>query len=111
MRYTASTVLPELFQHAPAEMITLAWLMSQLGERSFGFVLLLLGLLAMLPGASVVAGILITVPAFQMILARHGPVFPRFLAVRNFKMQRLAAMLDNAAPPLRRIEICIRPRL
>lgn len=84
--------------------------MSQLGERSFGFVFLLLGLLAMLPGASVVVGILVTVPAFQMILARRGPVFPRFFAARSFKTQRLAAMLDYAVPPLRYLEIYIRPR-
>jgi hypothetical protein len=105
-----STVLRDLLRHASTETITLAWLMEQLGERSFGLVLLLLGLLATLPGASVVAGILIAVPAFQMILGRHAPLFPRFLAVRSFKTRRLAAMLDHAVPPLRYLEKYIRPR-
>jgi hypothetical protein len=82
----------------------------QLGQRSFGLVLLLLGLLATLPGASVVAGILIAVPAFQMILGRHAPLFPRLLAVRSFNTRRLAAMLDYAVPPLRYLERYIRPR-
>ena len=81
-----------------------------LGERSFGLVLLLLGLLATLPGASVVAGILIILPAFQMVQGRHAPLFPRFLAVRSFKTRSLAAMLDHAVAPLRYLERYIRPR-
>ena len=105
-----STVLRDLLRHASTETITLAWLMERLGERSFGLVLLLLGLLATLPGASVIAGILIAVPAFQMIQGRHAPLFPRFLAVRSFKTRRLAAMLDHAVPPLRYLERYIRPR-
>ena len=105
-----STALRDLLRHASTETITLAWLMERLGERSFGLVLLLLGLLATLPGASVVAGILIAVPAFQMILGRHAPLFPRFLAVRCFKTRRLAAMLVHAVPPLRYLERYIRPR-
>jgi hypothetical protein len=105
-----STVLRDLLQHASTETITLAWLMDQLGERSFGFVLLLLGLLAILPGASVVIGILIAVLAFQMTLGRHAPLFPGFLAARSFKTRHLAAMLDHAVPPLRYLERYIRPR-
>ena len=105
-----STALRDLLRHASTETITLAWLMERLGERSFGLVLLLLGLLATLPGASVVAGILIAVPAFQMILGRHAPLFPRILAVRSFKTRHLAAMLDHAVPPLRYLERYIRPR-
>ena len=84
--------------------------MDRLGERSFGLMLLLLGLMATLPGASAVVGVLIAVLAFQMILARHGPVLPRFLVARSFKTQRLAAMLDYAVPPLRYLEKYIWPR-
>ena len=103
-------MLRDLLLHAPAETITLAWLMDSLGERSFGLMLLLLGLMANLPGASAIVGILIAILAFQMILARHAPVLPRFLAARSFKTQRLAAMLDYAVPPLRYLEKYIRPR-
>jgi hypothetical protein len=103
-------VLRDLLRHAPAETITLAWLMDRLGERSFGLMLLLLGLMAALPGASVVVGVLIAVLAFQMILARHSPILPRFLVAWSFKTRRLAAMLDYAIPPLRYLEKYIRPR-
>jgi len=102
--------LRDLLRHAPADTVTLAWLMESLGERSFGLMLLLLGLMATLPGASVVAGLLIAVLAFQMTVHRHGPVLPHFLGARSFKTQRLAAMLNYAVPPLRYMERFIRPR-
>lgn len=105
-----STILQNLLLRAPGETVTLGWLMSHLGRRSFGIILLLLGLLACLPGVSAVAGILIAIPAYQMIVGRSGPAFPRFFASRTFKKQRLAAILVRAVPVLRFLEKFIRPR-
>jgi hypothetical protein len=105
-----STVLRELLLHAPEDRITLGWLMGSLGDRSFGIVLLLLGLLACLPAASAIVGIIIALLACQMILARREPVFPRLLAGRTFEKQRLASMLNRAVPVLRYLERFIRPR-
>src|SRR4051794_9690154 len=87
-----STILQNLLLHAPVETVTLGWLMRHLRRRSFGIILLLLGLLACLPGVSAVVGVLIAIPAYQMIVARSGPVFPRFFASRTFNKQRLAAI-------------------
>lgn len=39
--------------------------------------MLLLALVAMLPGISIVAGLLLVVPALEMIAGRVAPVFPR----------------------------------
>jgi hypothetical protein len=103
-------VLRDLLLQAPAETITFAWLVDRLGQRSFGLMLLLLGLMAALPGASIVVGVLIAALAFQMIVGRRGPVLPRFLAAQSFKTQRLAGMLDYAVPSLRYLEKYIRPR-
>ena len=105
-----STILQNLLLHAPNETVTLGWLMGHLGRRSFGIILLLLGLLACLPGVSAVAGLLIAIPAYQMIIARDRPVFPRFFASRAFKKRRLAAILTRAVPTLRFLERFIRPR-
>ena len=107
-RGPTSTVLRALLLRVPGETVSLGWLIDQLGERSFGIVLLLLGLLASLPGASVVV-ILIAVPAFQMLIVPPH-VFPRFLAARTFRMQHLATMLGYAVPSLRYLERFIRPR-
>ena len=84
--------------------------MDRLGERSFGVILLLLAFLAFIPGVSPVAGILLTVPAYQMIRAHAGPVFPRRLAARSFETRRLVAVIRRAVPLLRYLERFIYPR-
>nr|WP_283949788.1 exopolysaccharide biosynthesis protein [Limobrevibacterium gyesilva] len=109
-RVPTSTILQDLLLHAPEETVTLGWLMGNLGDRSFGIILLLLGLLASLPGVSAIVGVIIAFPACQMILARRSPVLPRFVAARTFPKQRLASMLIRVDPPLRYLERFIRPR-
>jgi hypothetical protein len=84
--------------------------MDRLGDRSFGIVLLLLALLGLLPGVSALAGVLLAVPAVQMILARPGPVFPRRISARLFEARRLARVVHRIVPVLRFMERFIRPR-
>jgi hypothetical protein len=109
-RRPTSAVLYDLLGDAPAEHITLDWLMGRLGDRSFGVVLLLLALLGVLAGVSAVAGVLLTAPAFQMILARRAPVFPHRVANRRFEAERLARVVGRTVPVLRWLERFIRPR-
>ena len=109
-RAPISALLQKLLLHAPEPKVTLGWLMESLGDRSFGIVLLLLGLLGSLPGASIIAGVAIAFPAFEMMLGHAGPVFPRFIAERAFETRRLAAVLNRAIPVLRYLEHIIRPR-
>jgi hypothetical protein len=45
-----------------------------------------------------------------MILARPGPVFPRRVAARSFRTERLARLLRRVVPVLRWLERFIRPR-
>lgn len=68
----------------PAEHATLDWLMRGLGDRFFGIVLLL-PLRGVLPSVSVVAGILLFVPAYQMLCVHAGTVFPRVVTVPDAK--------------------------
>ena len=105
-----SAVLDELLGEAPTAQVTLGGLTEKLGDRSFGLVLLLLAVLGLLPGVSAVAGVLLTVVAAQMILARPGPVFPRRIAARRFEARRLARMIRRIVPALRWLERFIRPR-
>jgi hypothetical protein len=79
-RIPTSRVLRALLDEATAERVSLGWLMDRLGERSFGIILLLLAFLALIPGVSPIAGILLTVPALQMIRAHAAPIFPHRLA-------------------------------
>ena len=105
-----SVLLDHLLAGAPAGHVTLEWLAGRLGDCSFGAVLLVLTLLGLLPGVSAVAGALLTVPAFQMILARPGPVFPRRVAACSFEAERLARVVRRVVPVLRIMERFIRPR-
>jgi hypothetical protein len=105
-----SVVLEGLIEHAPHDQLTLAWLLDQLRSRSFGIVLLLLGIIALLPVISPAAGVLLSIPAYQMIRAHRAPVFPRALAQRLLPTDRFARMVMRVTPTLRYLERFVRPR-
>lgn len=105
-----SMVLEHLIRAAPAGQVSLAWLTGQLRTRSFGIVLLLLGVCGLLPVVSPAAGLVLAIPASQMIRAHPAPVFPRRIAQRSVPTARLAAMLLRIIPALRFLERFIRPR-
>jgi hypothetical protein len=103
-------VLQRLHDEAPTDHFTLGWLMGGLHKRSFGMIMLLLALVAIAPGVSIVAGLLLMIPAFQMIVGQPAPVFPRRIAVRPLPTRRLAALVQRAVPVLRYLEKVIHPR-
>jgi hypothetical protein len=105
-----SVVLARLIHNAPAGHVTLTWLMDHLQTRSFGIILLLLGVCGLLPGVSPIAGLVLFIPAFQMIRAHQAPVFPRRVAEQPIATDKLADMLMRIIPALRYLERFIRPR-
>jgi hypothetical protein len=106
----ASVLLQRLHDEAPTDHFTLGWLMGRLHKRSFGLIMLLLAVVAIAPGVSIVAGLLLMIPAFQMIAGQHMPVFPRRIAVRPLPTRHLAALVQRAVPVLRYLEKLIHPR-
>jgi hypothetical protein len=106
----ASVVLQRLHDEAPVDHFTLDWLMGRLRGRSFGIVMLLLALGAIAPGVSIVAGLLLMIPAFQMIAGQPAPTFPRRIAVRPLPTPHLAALVQRAVPVLKYLEKMIHPR-
>lgn len=109
-RLPTSVILERLMHEAPPGTVSLAWLIDRLGPRSFGLVLLLLGLLALLPGIAIAAGVLLAIPASQMLRGHIAPVFPQRLARRGLPTLRLAALIRRAVPALRVMERVMRPR-
>jgi Exopolysaccharide synthesis, ExoD len=87
---SASVVLQRLHDEVPPDHFTLGWLMDSLQKRSFGIIMLLLALVAIAPGISIAAGILVMIPAFQMIAGKPAPVFPHRIANHG-----LAASLNS----------------
>jgi hypothetical protein len=105
-----SVILQQLHDEAPADRITLGWVLGNLQKRSFGVVVLLLGLIAMAPGVSFVAGLLLVIPAFEMILGRGAPTFPRRITNHSFPTGHLATLIQRAVPVMRYLENIIHPR-
>jgi hypothetical protein len=105
-----SVVLQRLHDDLPTDHFTLGWLMHSLDKRSFGIIMILLALVAIVPGLSIVAGMLLMIPAFQMIAGKPAPVFPRRIAARSLPTRRLAAVVQRSVPVLRYLEKAIHPR-
>ena len=106
----ASSVLQRLHDEAPPDHFTLGWLIGRLHKRAFGIVMLLLAVVAIAPGVSVVAGLLLMVPAFQMAAGQPAPAFPRRIAGRPIPTHRLAALVQRAVPLLKYLERFVHPR-
>ena len=105
-----SVVLQRLHDEMPADHFTLGWLMQSLHKRSFGIIMLLLALVAITPGLSILAGLLLMIPAVQMIAGMAAPVFPDRIAAHSFPSRRLAAVLQRAVPMLGYLERVVHPR-
>jgi hypothetical protein len=106
----ASAVLQRMHDQAPKDYFTLAWLLGHLRKHSFGVIMLLLAVIAIAPGASIIAGALLFIPAFEMIVGRSSPSFPRRIGAYPLPTRRLAALVQRAIPPLRYVEKVIHPR-
>jgi hypothetical protein len=105
-----SVLLQQLSASACPTHVSLEWLFQQLHGRSFGIVMLVLGLLAILPGICAVAGIILVVLSVQMLMGRDVPALPRFIASRPFAAQGLAFIMMRAIPLVKLLERAFRPR-
>ena len=106
----ASSILQELRDTAPPDRFSLEWLLDSLETRSFAIVILMLALIAMAPGVSIVAGLLIITLGAQMMAGRAAPAFPRRVAAYTMPTVYLSASIHRVVPMLARIEKIIRPR-
>jgi hypothetical protein len=105
-----SEILQRLHDAAPKDKFTLGWLMGMLDKRSFGLIMLMCAVVAVLPGVSIIAGLLLIVIAVQMIEGRPAPAFPDGLATRPLPAKHLAAVIRQFLPALRYLEQIAHPR-
>jgi hypothetical protein len=105
-----SQVLEDLLDQAPAAHFTLGWLMSTSHQRSFGIVMLFLGLFATAPIGSTVPGVVLAAVALQMIAGRCEPVFPNCITAPRLPTSYLVQLSGRAIPVLRYLEKAVHPR-
>ena len=105
-----SAALTRLLDDAPPDRISAGWIAAHLQNRSFGFVMLVLGLAGLAPGIASVSGFLLAVPALQMIAGRDALVLPDFLATRSASTPSFAKWVRRAIPVFAAIERVVPPR-
>lgn len=109
-RLPTSVILETLIRQAPASHVTLSWLIEHLHARSFGILLLIIAVVGLMPGASSLMGVLIAIPAVQMLLGRAAPALPPLIARRPLSTRKLVRVLERLIPLLARMERVVRPR-
>ncbi|MCL7752087.1 exopolysaccharide biosynthesis protein [Guyparkeria hydrothermalis] len=96
--------------------VYLATIMDALGTRSFGPVLLLIGVILVsplsgLPGMPTTMGIGLVLISLQLVMGREAFWLPRWLLQRHVASHRLQGALEWLDRPARFIDWWLRPRL
>jgi hypothetical protein len=93
-----------------ANRVPVVWLLEQLGPRSFGLTFFVMGVVALVPGASTIVGVLLAWPAVQLMLGHEAAELPRVIGRRTVAVARLARVIALLTPRLARLERLVRPR-
>ncbi|MEM9807824.1 MAG: exopolysaccharide biosynthesis protein [Cyanobacteria bacterium P01_D01_bin.56] len=95
--------------------VTLNELLTLGGERTFGFLFVLLSLPSALPvpapGYSIPFGIVMLLLAVQLIIGRKKPWLPEGWLAKGFERTKVAGFITKGLPWLQKIEAVSRPRL
>lgn len=111
---STSEALLAIVRAFPGEQMRLQDLMNGLGERSFGFVLLLFGVLsaiAIIPGLATITAIPLLFFGLQMLCGYRTPWLPKSISERSFAKADLLAAIERAVPAMRWVETICKPRL
>jgi hypothetical protein len=111
---STSEALVAIVRAFPGEQMRLQDLMVGLGERSFGFVLLLFGVLsaiAIVPGLATIIAIPLLFFGLQMLAGYRTPWLPKSISERSFAKADLLATVERAVPAMRWVETICKPRL
>ncbi|HEU0071813.1 MAG TPA: exopolysaccharide biosynthesis protein [Alphaproteobacteria bacterium] len=95
------------------ESITVGWLVARLGTRAFGAIILLMALpniTPQIPGMSTIFGLLIMLPAVQIMVGLSQMWLPSFLARQTMPAPTVGKILEFAVPWVQRMEKLIKPR-
>lgn len=109
-----SDLLRHLLEGLEDEKVSVGWVVARLGSRSFGAVILLMALpniIPQIPGMSTIFGLLIMLPAMQLVLGLRTMWLPAYLARIMLPSDKVAAVVKLAIPWVQKFEKMIKPRL
>ncbi|WP_035984942.1 exopolysaccharide biosynthesis protein [Leptolyngbya sp. KIOST-1] len=103
------------FEEVSTTQVSLKEILTLAGERTFGFLFVLLALPSALPvpapGYSVPFGIVLFLLAVQLIVGRTRPWLPESWSHKQFDLGTVQKFVKAGTPWLRRLEAVSRPRL
>lgn len=103
------------FEEDRPPQVTFADILQLAGERTFGFLFVLLSLPSALPvpapGYSVPFGIVMFLLAGQLIIGKKSPLLPEKMMYRPLDLKKVQGFLKAGMPWLQRVEVICRPRL
>jgi hypothetical protein len=105
-----SDLVARLMKEAPEDSVDLDWLLHHLRQRSFGLLLLILGIAISIPGLGIISSFLIAFPAVEMMLGRHRPKLPHFLVNKAISTHHFTKWAERSLPLLRFVETFSRSR-
>jgi hypothetical protein len=103
------------FEEERSPQVTLADILQLAGERTFGFLFVLLSLPSALPlpaaGYSTPFGLVLFLLAVQLISGRKSPWLPNKIMLRSLDLKTVQGFVKAGIPWLQKLEIICRPRL
>lgn len=107
---TTASLLSKITSGNHLKTVQLSYLITRFKGRSFGGLLLIFSILALLPVVSFVAGIIIFIVGAQMILGLTVPSLPQFVMQQKVDKRSFEAFVDKVLPWLVRSEKYIKPQ-
>lgn len=110
--HSTSAALISIVREFPHERMRIQDLIDGLGERSFGFLLLLFGVACAIapPGFATIFSVPLLFFGLQMLAGYNTPWLPKSIAERSFLKTDLEATIKRAVPAMRWVETICKPR-
>lgn len=105
-----SLLLTTLTSGVATPYFKFGFVIEQFKSRSFGGILLICSLMALLPIVSFIAGLVVLVVGLQMLFGIRIPVLPQVILNQRINKQSFEAFVNQAVPWLEKLEQYIRPR-